>query len=85
MTVFTADLKKRKNKVLVRSSYLNPPKDFDTTMALAKDYMLVNEAMDSLEDEERVHFSKQHKKTKWDESSSKQPAAQKSSPLPPRH
>lgn len=85
MTTFTKGLKKRKNKNLVRSLYLNPPEDFNSTMAWAKDFMLANEALDSSKDKERTPLRKQQKNSKGGESSNKRPSAPRSSPSPPRY
>lgn len=53
MVAFTTGLKKRKNKDLVISLYLNPPKDFNSTMSRAKDYMLADKALNFSDDEDQ--------------------------------
>lgn len=59
---FIRGLKKNKNKELGISPYLNPPEDFNSTMARAMDYMLDDEALYSVEEEEQISSLKQHKK-----------------------
>lgn len=59
-----AGLKKNTNKYLLRSLYLNPTEDFDSTLARVKGYMLVNKALDSSEGEEQEPPKKQHRKAK---------------------
>lgn len=48
MVTFMAGLRKSTSKHMLRSLYLNTPKNFDFTMARAKDYVLLDEALDLL-------------------------------------
>lgn len=61
MVAFIAGLRKNKNKDLIRSLYLTPPEDFDSTMRKAKDHMLAEEALDSSNNEEQDLPQKQQK------------------------
>src|SRR5204863_8008667 len=51
---FIAGLDKERNQELMRTYLLHPPPNFDTTMALAKDEMLVKEFLGSRKERRRV-------------------------------
>lgn len=61
LVAFMEDLRKSTNKHLLRSLYLNPLEDFNSTLARAKNYMLVDEVLDSSEGEDREPLKKNTK------------------------
>lgn len=81
---FTAGLRTNKNNELIRSLYLTPPEDFDSTMRRAKDYMLVDEASNTPNDEEQEFLKKQQNKARAEEPPKLLPPMQRSSPPPSR-
>lgn len=66
MVTFMASLGKKTNKPLLRSLYVNPPEDFESTLARAKGYMLVDKAL-NFSKEDREPPKKSHKRTKEEE------------------
>src|SRR5204863_4746807 len=54
---FIAGLDKERNQELMRTYHLHPPPKFDTTMALAKDEMLVKEFLRVQEGEKKGNQS----------------------------
>lgn len=71
MVAFMACHYKSTNKHLLRSLYINPPEYFDSLLARDKDYILVDEALDSSGGEDREPPKKIHKKVKDGEPSHK--------------
>lgn len=71
MAAFTKGLKSNRNDELVRSLYLNPPKDFNAPMSRVKVYMLTDETLDSFEEDETSLPPKHHTKAKGGEPSNK--------------
>lgn len=84
MVAFMVAFGKRANKPLLRILYHNPIEDFDSALARTKDYMLVDEALDSLEGEDQKLSKKSQKMEKKEELSHKRIPARRQSPPPPR-
>lgn len=84
---FIVELDKERNQELMRTNLLHPPPNFDTTMTLAMDEILVKEFLGFPEGEKRSTPTKPTRKPKEEETQNRPtynwPPPRRSSPPPP--
>src|SRR5204863_322209 len=86
---FIAGLDKERNQELMRTYLLHPPPNFDTTMALAKDEMLVKEFLGTSGVEKKINQNNPSRKGREEDTSKRaaynRPPPRKSPPPLMRH